>query len=109
MTSSTRPGRIQRTYTPMNSAIGMVIATVNVPHGLFASAFTTISASTASSSTMIINIPIIATTPAAWPSSLRIMSPSVRPSRRVDRKSTVKSCTAPAKTTPTRIQIVPGR
>ncbi len=32
-TSSTRPGRMKRRYTPMNSAIGIVIATVKVPQG----------------------------------------------------------------------------
>ena len=47
--------------------------------------------------------------PATGPISERTMSPSERPSRRVDKKSTVMSWTAPAKTTPARIQSVPGR
>ena len=47
--------------------------------------------------------------PATGPISERIMSPSERPSRRVDRNSTVMSCTAPANTTPARIHSVPGR
>ena len=42
-------------------------------------------------------------------SSVRMMSPSDRPSRRVDRNRTVMSCTAPAKTTPARSQRVPGQ
>ncbi len=52
------PGRIRRRYKPISSAIGIVIAMVNVPHGLFFSAFTTISAHTASKMMMI---PITAT------------------------------------------------
>ena len=47
--------------------------------------------------------------PAAAPISLRIISPSERPSRRTDRSSTMKSCTAPANTTPNRIHSTPGR
>ena len=44
-----------RRYTPINSAIGMVIAMVNVPHGLPFSAFTTTSAHTASRITMMLS------------------------------------------------------
>ena len=51
-----RPGRNTRRYRPITTAIGIVIATVNVPHGLCASACTTTSASTASRITMIIRI-----------------------------------------------------
>ena len=108
-TSMIRPGRSQRRYTPINSAMGIVIATVNVPHGLIASAFTTTSPNTASKITMIARMPTIAVSPAALPISLRIMSPSDRPSRRVDRNNTMKSCTAPAKITPNRIHSIPGR
>ena len=93
----------------MPTAIGMVMATVNVPQGLPARAFTTTRASTASRMTMIIRMPIMATTPAALPISLRIISPSERPSRRVERNRMTKSCTAPANTTPVRIHNVPGR
>jgi hypothetical protein len=108
-TSSTRPGRIQRTYAPMNSAIGMVSATVNVPQGLPTSAFTTISAITASRITMIARMPTDATVPANGPISARIMSPSERPSRRVERNRITQSCTAPASTTPAISQSMPGR
>src|SRR5579862_5165210 len=52
--SSTLPGRRVRKYTPMSSAIGIVIAMVNVPHGLALSAFTTTSAHTASKITMML-------------------------------------------------------
>ena len=52
----------------MNSAIGIVAATVNVPHGEFVSAFTTISASTARMITMIRNAPNSAITPGTVPS-----------------------------------------
>ena len=74
-----------------------------------ASALTTIRASTASSIRVMARMPTIATQPAAGPSSARIMSPSERASRRVDRNRMTKSCTAPAKITPTRIHRVPGR
>ena len=46
--SSTRPGRRRRKYIPIRNAIGIVIAIVNVPHGLCFNALTTISAQTAS-------------------------------------------------------------
>jgi hypothetical protein len=58
---------------------------------------------------MIIRMPIIAITPAVGPSSSRTISPSERASRRTDRNRIMKSCTAPASTTPTRIHNVPGR
>ena len=83
--------------------------TVKVAHGLCFSAFTTTRASTASRMTMIRSTPIIATVPASSPNSARIISPIERPSRRVEAQSTMKSCTAPAKTTPTISQSVPGR
>jgi hypothetical protein len=107
--SSTRPGRTKRRYQPISSAIGIVIATVNVPQGLAASALTTTSASTARMMNMIISTPIIAITPAAGPISVRTISPSERASRRTERKRIMKSCTAPAKITPTMIHSVPGR
>ena len=52
--SSTLPGRRVRKYTPISSAMGIVIAMVNVPHGLALSAFTTTSAQTASKITMML-------------------------------------------------------
>ena len=48
----------------MNIAMGIVAATVNTPHGLSASAFTTTSASTASRITMMARIATVAITPA---------------------------------------------
>ena len=89
--------------------MGMVSATVNVPHGLSASAFTTTSDNTARMMIMISRMPTMANPPAALPISARIMSPSERPLRREDRNSTSMSCTAPANTTPKRIHSVPGR
>ena len=93
----------------MMIAIGMVAATVKVPHGLLVSALTTISASTARMMIMIRNVPNRAITPGTAPSSARISSPSERPSRRIEMNRTMKSCTAPASTTPARIHKVPGR
>jgi hypothetical protein len=94
---------------PIRKASGIVAATVNRPHGLPASARTTISASTARMMTMIANAPISAITPGIAPISMRISSPSDRPSRRIEMNRIMKSCTAPARTTPARIQSVPGR
>ena len=51
----------------------------------------------------------MAMTPGTSPSSSRSMCPRDRPSRRSERPRIMKSCTAPANTTPTRIQRVPGR
>ncbi len=93
----------------MKSAVGMVLATAKVPHGLPFSAFTTTSASTASRITEIRMMPIPTTPPAVAPISVRIISPSDLPSRRVEKNNTTMSWTAPANTTPARIQSVPGR
>ena len=89
--------------------MGMVAATVNMPHGDSARAFTTISASTARMMTMIMKVPNSAITPGMGPSSDLMRSPRERPSRRVEMKRTMKSCTAPANTTPARIHSMPGR
>jgi len=43
----TRPGRMKRIQMHMNTAMGIVETTVNMPHGLSESAFITINASTA--------------------------------------------------------------
>ena len=75
----------------MTRAIGTVQNTVKVPHGLPSSAFTTTSASTDSRMMQISRMPIPATVPGTGPNSERIMSPSERPSRRVDRNSTTIS------------------
>ena len=54
-------------------------------------------------------IPIIAILPTPLPSSNLIISPSDFPLRRIETNNTVKSCTAPANTTPTTIQIILGK
>src|SRR5262252_41361 len=51
--SRTRPGRTKRRYTPNNSAIGTVMASVKVAQGEDFSALTTTSAITARRMTMI--------------------------------------------------------
>ena len=58
---------------------------------------------------MIASTPTSASDPGIGPSSILIISPSDLPSRRTEANSTMKSCTAPASTTPTRIHSVPGR
>ena len=93
----------------MNSAIGIVQAMVNVPHGLSASAFTTSSPSPASATVMMNRTAMEAETPATGPTSFLAISASEQPSRRTEATSTTKSCTAPAKTAPIRIQSAPGR
>ena len=87
----------------------MVQNTANVPQGLPTSALTTTSASTASTMTQIRRMPMPAIVPAAGPISARTISPRERPSRRVERKSTVMSWMQPANTAPARIHNVPGR
>ena len=54
---------------PMIRAIGMVQATVNVPHGLPFSAITTTRASTDSTMMQISNMPMLAIAPGSGPSS----------------------------------------
>jgi len=93
----------------MNSATGTVAITVNVPQGECASAFTTIRANTARMMIMIMKAPNSAITPGTLPISCLTISPSERPSRRVEMNSTMKSCTAPASTTPAKIHNRPGR
>ncbi|MNF62346.1 hypothetical protein D3C84_440250 [compost metagenome] len=94
---------------PISIAMGRVAITVNMPQGLSARAFTTISESTARMMIMIRKAPNSAMVPATWPISSRTSSPSERALRRLEMNSTMKSCTAPAKTTPAISQRVPGR
>ena len=62
--SDTLPGLKALIHQPMNSAIGIVIESVNRPHGLSRSALTTTSASTASRMIMIAKIATMAARPA---------------------------------------------
>ena len=94
----------------MNSAIGIVIAMLNVPHGEFASALTTTSARTASRMTMI-DEHGDQRGDAADRADLVARHLARGSCRRgaCEKNRTTMSCTAPAKMTPTMIQIVPGR
>ena len=58
---------------------------------------------------MIEKTAISAATPPTGPISSRAICPRLLPSRRIDTNSMTMSWTAPAKMTPTMIQIVPGR
>ena len=89
--------------------MGMVQRMVKTPQGLSRSAFTTTSASTASRITMIARIATIASMPVTGPVSSFAIWPSDLPSRRMEPKRMMKSCTAPPSTTPKTIQMVPGR
>jgi hypothetical protein len=93
----------------MKSAIGIVIAIENVPHGDCASAFTTTSARTARRMIMIENTAMSAAAPPMGPISSRAICPRLFPLRRIEKKRVIMSWTAPAKMTPTMIQSVPGR
>ncbi|MCG3778153.1 MAG: hypothetical protein JW388_0861 [Nitrospira sp.] len=93
----------------MNMAMGMVAPTVNTPHGLSASAFTTTSASTASRMIMMARMATRPIDPAVEFNSSRTICASERPSRRIEQNRITKSCTAPPSTTPMRIHNVPGR
>jgi len=93
----------------MKSAIGIVMPIEKTPHGDSASALTTTSARTASSSIMIRKTAISAATPPTTPISSRTIWPSDLPLRRIEKNRITMSWTAPARMTPTMIQIVPGR
>ncbi|MNS39545.1 hypothetical protein D3C72_718320 [compost metagenome] len=107
--SMTLPGRKTRMYQPIRSAIGIVMAMVKVPQGLEASALTTTRARTASRIVMIMSTAMSAVKPATGPISSLAIWPRVLPSRRIEPTRITMSCTAPATTTPTRIQSMPGR
>ena len=96
-------------HAPISSAIGMVAAIVNSPHGLSRSALTMTSASTASRMIMIAKIATIAATPAIGLISSFAIWPSDLPSRRMEAHRMTMSWTAPPRTTPTISQRVPGR
>ena len=93
----------------MSIAIGIVRPIVTMPHGLDLSAFTTTSASTASSTIMMPSTATSAVMPATGPISSFAIWPSDLPSRRIDAQRITKSCTAPPSATPTMIQMMPGR
>ena len=93
----------------MSTAIGIVAAMVNRPHGLSASALTTTSASTASRMIMIAMMLTRASRPANGPTSSRTIWPSDLPRRRIEQNRMIESCTAPPSVAPMRIHSVPGR
>ena len=68
----------------MKMAMGMVMAMENTPQGLWPSARTTTSASTAMMITMMTKAPMRAAAPPVAPSSSRAIWPSDRPRRRVE-------------------------
>ncbi len=107
--SPTLPGRQIFIHHPIRTAMGIVQAMVKNPQGEARRAFTTTSASTASRMIMIMRIATIPVNPATRLISSFAIWPSDFPSRRSEQQRIVKSCTAPASTTPMTIQIVPGR
>src|SRR5436190_18983827 len=107
--SSTRPGRKYRKYTPINSAIGIVIASVNVAHGEVFSAFTTTSATTPNKIIKIASTASCAMNPPRFPTSSRAISPNDFPLRRIEQNKITKSCTHPANAAPAINHNVPGK
>ena len=93
----------------MISAIGIVIAIVNTPHGLLASAWTTTSARTAKRIIMIARTLMSASAPTPGPISSFTIWPNVLPPRRTDANKMIMSCTAPPSVAPIKIHNVPGR
>ena len=73
------PGRIQRIYRPTKSAIGIVIPTVNTPHGLLKSALATAIAMPAIEMMRIQMIATDATKPVFLPISALAISASDKP------------------------------
>jgi hypothetical protein len=107
--SLARPYPPDRSAIPIATAIGIVAAIVKTPHGDSARAFTTTSARTARTMTLIAVTLTRATSPAKGPTSSRTILPSDRPPRRTEQKRMTLSWTAPPNTAPTRIHSRPGR
>ena len=89
--------------------MGMVIASVNVPHGESLSAFTTMSATAARRMTMMARTASIASIPPRLPTSSRAIWPRDFPLRRIEKNSVVKSWTQPPSAAPRMSQSVPGK
>jgi hypothetical protein len=107
--STTRPGRIRYMYHPKRSAAGIVIATVKVPHGELARAFTTTIPSPARRRIVMKRIAAVAALCATGPISRRDISESEAALWRTDANRMMKSWTAPPRAAPNRIQRAPGR
>ena len=103
------PGRILCIQNPIRSAMGMVIKTVNRPHGLSNMAFTTAIDRPASVRIKMKRKAKDATDPATLPTSLSAIEDKLFPLWRTEAKSTTMSCTPPATTAPIRIQRAPGK
>src|SRR5258708_5605178 len=95
-------------YSPMKIAIGIPPPTVNPPHGLSETAFTTPPPTPASVTSKISSTANIATNPVNSLTSVRATSASDLPLCRTEATSTIKSCTQPASTAPINIQRNPG-
>ncbi len=74
---------------PMNTAIGMVIAMEKTPQGLSASALMMTTPRTAMRMTMMRMMPMEAMIPPVRPSSSRVICPSERPLRRMEKNRTI--------------------
>ncbi len=93
----------------MMTAMGIVAAMVNTPHGLSASALTTTSPSTARRMVMMARMLTSATSPANGPTSSRTIWPRDLPRRRTEQNMITLSCTAPPSVAPISIHSIPGR
>ena len=106
--SAMRPLRQTYIQNPMNIPMGIVMAMVNVPQALSASALTTMMPRPASAIVRMKRIATVPATPATGPISIFTRSARDLPPRLVDAHSTIESCTAPARHTPATSQISPG-
>ena len=95
--------------TPIVMASGIVMAMVNRPHGLSASALTTTRARTASRIVMIASRLIMAMMPTTGLTSSLSIWPSDLPQRRIEANRITASWTPPPSVAPMRIQSMPGR
>ena len=95
-------------YRLISIASGIVIAMVKTPHGLSASALTNATPTPASAMTTMKRMAMAAVKPATGPISIRAISASDLPPRRVDAQSAIMSWTAPARQTPATSQSRPG-
>ena len=92
----------------MKMAMGMVAPMVKMPQALSASAFNIAMPRPARAMIRMNRIAMTAVAPATVLISVRAMSASDRPPRRVEAQRISMSCTAPARHTPVSSQMRPG-